>query len=73
MAKEHAELAMMILGAASAILLVGYGLLAVGVTSETSLVFWAVTLAFLVYVGWDLRRHLRNVHGRSAEVGPRIR
>ena len=57
---------MILLGVTSAVLLVAYGVLAAGGSAETDPFFWILALAFLVYIGWDIRRHLRALRSRSA-------
>jgi len=63
-----AELAMVLLGVTSAVLLVAYGLVGAGGTADTDPVFWLLALAFLIYVGWDIRRHLRAMRRRSGSA-----
>jgi divalent metal cation (Fe/Co/Zn/Cd) transporter len=69
-ARHAAELAMVLLGATSVVLLVAYGLLATGGTG-TDPVFWILVLAFLVYIGWDVRRHVRAMRSRGPEINRR--
>ena len=51
---------MALLGVTSAALLIVYGLIGAGTTANPPL-FWIIVVAFLLYIGWDLRRHLRAI------------
>ncbi len=56
---------MVLLGLSAAVLLVTYGLLAQGGSAVTDPVFWVLAVAFLVYIGWDLWRHVRSLRRGS--------
>lgn len=71
MASRAADVGMIVIGVTSAVLLVVYGMLAAGGSAETDPVFWILVLAFLVYIGWDIRRHLRAMRSRSGARGGR--
>ncbi len=64
---------MVLLGVASAVFLVAYGLVASGGGVVTDPVFWLLAVAFLVYVGWDTRRHLRAIRSRPPQDDGRER
>ncbi len=55
---------MIALGVLSAVLLVSYGLVAVGDLGGTGLLFWLFVVLFLGYIGWDTWRHLRSLRSR---------
>ena len=65
MTGELAEVAMILLGVTSAVALVVWGLLAFTGSTGADPIFWVFAAAFLVYVGWDTRRHVRVIRSRS--------
>ncbi len=66
MDRSAAELALSLLGVTSAVLLVAYGLLSSAVPPGADPLFWLLTIAFLVYVAWDVRRHIRGMRRHAA-------
>lgn len=64
MERTAAELVMVLIGVTSAVLLVAWGVLA-SVDAGADPVFWILATAFLVYIAWDVRRHLRAIRIRG--------
>ena len=64
MVARAADFAMVLLGLVSAALLVVYGLISAAGTANPIL-FWIIVVAFLVYIGWDVRRHIRAMHSHA--------
>ncbi len=71
MDRRAAEFVMVLLGVSAAVLLVTYGLLAQGGTAVTDPIFWILAVAFLVYIGWDIWRHVRSLRGGSVPMNER--
>ena len=61
MRKNGAELVMALIGITSVALLIVYGLTATAGSAQTDVTFWLLTAAFVVYIAWDVRRHLRKI------------
>ncbi len=59
---------MVLIGVTAAVLLVTYGLIAQGGSAVTDPVFWILAAAFLVYIGWDVRRHLKSMRTSTAAL-----
>lgn len=57
---------MVLLGLTSAVLLVVWGLLAATGSGGIDPSFWLVAAAFLVYIVWDVRRHLKAIRAQAA-------
>jgi threonine/homoserine/homoserine lactone efflux protein len=57
MERSTADLLMILVGATSAALLALYAL----TSAANDPVFWLFVVAFIVYIGWDILRHLRSM------------
>ena len=64
MARQRADMVMILLGVTSAVLLIAYGVVAAMGTEGSDPIFWLLVIAFLVYLTWDIRRHLRALGSR---------
>lgn len=57
---------MVLLGVTSAVLLVAWGVLTAASGGGADPVFWILAAAFLVYLAWDIRRHVVSMRTRTA-------
>ena len=69
MDRDAAELVVILLGVTSGVLLVAWGLLTAAAGVGTDPLFWVLAAAFLVYLAWDVRRHVLALRRRSAPPG----
>ncbi len=65
MDRNAADLVMILTGVTAVVLLVAWGLLAAAGTAGFDPVFWLLAAAFIVYIGWDTRRHLKAIRTRT--------
>ena len=60
-----ADVAMISTGVTTVVLLVAWGLVASAGSAGFDPVFWILAAAFIVYIGWDTRRHLKAIRVRT--------
>ncbi len=65
MDSNTADLVLILTGVIAVVLLVAWGLLAAAGSAGFDPVFWILVAAFVVYIAWDTRRHLRAIRTRT--------
>ncbi len=65
MKEDAAELVLALLGVTTAVLLVVWGVLTYETGAAVDLLFWILAAAFVVYIVWDTRRHLKAIRARK--------
>ncbi len=65
MKEDAADLVLALLGVTTAVLLVVWGVLTYEAGAAVDLLFWILAAAFVVYIAWDTRRHLKAIRARK--------